>query len=389
MTTETSTPQRTPGILIVDDAPHNLELLANWVRQWGYEPRPVPSGKLALAAALAYPPDLILLDIQMPEMDGFEVCALLKSNELLREIPVIFLTALTETADKLRGFSMGAVDYVTKPFQAEEVVARIRAHLNIRSLQLQLRNQNENLERLVSERTRELARAYERLTELSRLKNDFLRMISHELRTPVNGVLGSSELIIGLCPPSDDYQRYSGYFRSSTARLLQLLEDVTMIADLENGTMGCRETISLLVLLSKVRSSLPQIRISLKTAGSLGSVFLRGDPALLQRAMETMIHLATCFSQDRHQVDLTLSTEASFLQASLALDSLLLSEKETAGFLELESPARAFSAAETLGLAPVVAQKIIATFGGELRLTKGEGRTGSLDAAFLRAEPED
>ncbi len=126
-----------PNILIVDDTPANLELLTDMLRGRGYIPRPVPSGKLALAAALADPPDLILLDVMMPEMDGFELCERLKVDGKLKDIPVIFITALTGTEDKLRAFSLGAVDYVTKPFQADEVHARVRTHLRLRKLQLE------------------------------------------------------------------------------------------------------------------------------------------------------------------------------------------------------------------------------------------------------------
>ena len=181
-----------PGILIVDDAVANLELLSVMLQERGYEPRPVPSGKLALLAAQADPPDLILLDVNMPEMDGFEVCARLKAEPALKDIPVIFLSAFAETLDKVRAFSLGAVDYVTKPFQVDEVEARVRTHLAIRSLQRQLSERNEDLERLVAERTQELAQAYEQLLGLDRLKADLLQMISHEIRTPVNGVLGVS-----------------------------------------------------------------------------------------------------------------------------------------------------------------------------------------------------
>ncbi|MEI6167808.1 MAG: response regulator [bacterium] len=127
-----------PNVLVVDDAPANLELLAGILRERGIEPRPVLSGQQALMAALADPPDLILLDINMPEMNGFEVYERLKKEDALKDIPVIFITATDETADKVKAFSMGAVDYVTKPFRAEEVCARCETHLRLRNLQVKL-----------------------------------------------------------------------------------------------------------------------------------------------------------------------------------------------------------------------------------------------------------
>src|SRR5690349_22648271 len=104
------------NVLIVDDTPANLQLLAGLLRERGYKPRPVFTGAQALQAAATDPPDLVLLDINMPEMDGYEVCAQLKRDERLKDIPVIFISALTETLDKVKAFHAGGVDYVTKPF---------------------------------------------------------------------------------------------------------------------------------------------------------------------------------------------------------------------------------------------------------------------------------
>ena len=112
-----------PDILVVDDTPANLRLLSEMLKSHGYRPRVVPSGKLALKAARAIPPDLILLDIRMPEMDGYEVCERLKAEASMRETPIIFLSALSETVNKVRAFAVGGVDYITKPFQVEEVLA--------------------------------------------------------------------------------------------------------------------------------------------------------------------------------------------------------------------------------------------------------------------------
>ncbi len=148
-----------PNVLIVDDASANLELLAGILRERGIEPRPVLSGQLALMAAQADPPDLILLDITMPVMNGFEVYERLKADAALKNIPVIFITALMETADKLKAFSMGAVDYVTKPFQAEEVCARVDTHLRLRKLQMDLNHYNTHLEELVQEKIKEISRS--------------------------------------------------------------------------------------------------------------------------------------------------------------------------------------------------------------------------------------
>src|SRR5688572_27061749 len=134
------------SILVVDDTPANLQVLAGMLKDRGYKVRPVPGGKLALAAARRDPPDLILLDINMPEMNGYEVCERLKADERLKGVPVIFISALTEPLDKVKAFAMGGVDYLTKPFQMEELHARVETHLKLRRLQVEQEEYSRQLE---------------------------------------------------------------------------------------------------------------------------------------------------------------------------------------------------------------------------------------------------
>lgn len=140
-----SAPQK--SILVVDDTPINLTLLTRMLRTQGYEVRVAPTGALALRSVQTSPPDLILLDIMMPEMDGYHFCRLLKQQTETREIPIIFLSALDDASDKVKAFEMGGIDYITKPFQLTEVLARIENHLRLRSLQLQLSEQNNKLQK--------------------------------------------------------------------------------------------------------------------------------------------------------------------------------------------------------------------------------------------------
>src|SRR5512139_549405 len=121
-------------ILIVDDNIRNLDLLASLLRTRGYRVRPASSGPRALRAALSAPPDLVMLDVSMPEMDGYEVCRRLKAEPATREVPVVFISALDETMDKVKAFGVGAADYVTKPFQIEEVHSRIESQLRMSRL---------------------------------------------------------------------------------------------------------------------------------------------------------------------------------------------------------------------------------------------------------------
>ncbi len=157
------TDQASYEILVVDDTSANLKLLCALLADHGYRVRAASSGAMALRSAMASPPDLILLDVCMPEMDGFEVCRQLKRDQRLRPIPVIFVSALSEASDKVEGFAVGAVDFVTKPIEPDEVLARVRTHLELRALQMRQAQVQVELEQRVAERTADLAQAHRAL----------------------------------------------------------------------------------------------------------------------------------------------------------------------------------------------------------------------------------
>lgn len=140
-------------ILIVDDEPDNLALLATWLREEGHRVFAAESGERALANLTTSAPEIVLLDVMMPGMDGLETCRRLKAHADFGHVPVLFLSAISETETKVKGFASGAVDYVTKPLQRAEVAARVRTHLQIRALQLALENRNEELDRAVQQLT--------------------------------------------------------------------------------------------------------------------------------------------------------------------------------------------------------------------------------------------
>lgn len=181
-----SPPETIKGnILIVDDTPHNLRLLSSILKAQGYKVRPAINGTMALKAVQLARPDLILLDITMPDMDGYHVCQRLKEDEATAHIPVIFISALNEALDKVKAFSVGGVDYITKPFQVEEVLVRVENHITFNRLQQQLQQANyalqqanRDLEQRVAERTTELVElnaAYE-----SFVPHEFLNLLGKE-----------------------------------------------------------------------------------------------------------------------------------------------------------------------------------------------------------------
>jgi signal transduction histidine kinase len=185
MLVDTGSRQGVPSILVVDDVPDNLRRLAQMLGKYGYKVRPAQDGEMALKAAATAPPDLILLDIRMPGMDGYEVCRRLKEDPELREIPVIFVSALDDTADIVNGFAVGGVDYVTKPFQQEEVLARVRTHIDLRQSQRSLEQRTEELSHTVERLQAEVAeriRAEAAITHEQGVLRRLLQSSDHERR---------------------------------------------------------------------------------------------------------------------------------------------------------------------------------------------------------------
>jgi signal transduction histidine kinase len=185
---------KSSNILVVDDTLPNLRLLAEILTEKGYKVRPVPNGELALSAARGFPPDLILLDIMMPGIDGYEVCKQLKADERTCDIPVIFISAINEVLDKVKAFAIGGVDYITKPFQVEEVLARVETHLSLRCLQKDLQENNDNLNKTLHQlkATQEQLIQSEKMAALGQL----VAGIAHEINNPL-GVIRSSVNNIG------------------------------------------------------------------------------------------------------------------------------------------------------------------------------------------------
>jgi two-component system sensor histidine kinase/response regulator len=208
-----------PDILIVDDVHANLKILTAILESEGYRVRPVTNGPLALAVAEKEKPSLILLDIMMPAMDGFEVCRLLKANPKLSDVPVIFISALNETKDIVKALTSGGVDYITKPFQAEEVRARVATHLQLYRQKIELKKQSEELHKLNNE------------------KDKFFSIIAHDLRAPFNGFLGLTQILANELPSltMKELNMIAVSMQKSATNYYSLLENLLEWAKIQRG----------------------------------------------------------------------------------------------------------------------------------------------------------
>ncbi len=222
-------PTHLGDVLLVDDTPENIGFLSSLLKARGYRTRAVTSGAMALQAAVAEVPDLVLLDVTMPGMDGYEVCRRMKADPALHQVPVIFLSALSDTLDKVKAFSVGGVDYVTKPFKAEEISARVETHLGLRRLQRQ--QQATNLE---------LVRSYDALEKLEQVRQSLVQMIVHDLKNPLATIQICTELVRQGAPLDDD-QRIAVEDIAGMAQVMgRMVMDVLDVARTDEAALAPR-----------------------------------------------------------------------------------------------------------------------------------------------------
>jgi two-component system, sensor histidine kinase and response regulator len=356
--------------MIVDDNPANLKLLEDMLLGQGHEVRSFPLGRMALAAALKNPPDLILLDINMPEMNGYEVCERLKSNPELSDIPVIFLSALNETEDKVQAFRSGAVDYISKPFQFEEVQARVETHLNLHHLRQALKLQNERLEEAVAARTRELAEANNRLTLLDHSKNEFLSLISHEFRTPLNGLLGVGDLILEEMPDTAENNEFRSMFERSRRRILSILDDALLLTQIDvSGERFRSAPVSLSVVLSRAIASAAEFADSrgVTLAPATGEPDLVvGDQDMLIRAFGALFETAVKFSDKGAAVRLSSEFLPDSRRVIIESHGRIIPVPALERFFDIFSIADPITPGGDLGLGPPMAFRILSLFGASV-----------------------
>jgi signal transduction histidine kinase len=299
------TGQHLGEVLIVEDTPASLKLLSDLLTQTGYAVRQAPDGELALWSAQARPPDLILLDVRMPGIDGLEVCRRLKANAALRDIPVIFLSAQSDTDDQLRGFQAGAVDFIGKPYHAQEVLARTAAHMALAHSQRALAAANAELTHTLAALTaaREDLRRAEQLAALGAM----VAGISHELNTPIgNCVLAASALDerardfalaaeAGLRRSDvnsfiDDAVQASALLMRNLASATQLIDSFKQVATDQAGSV--RRRFDLAELLDQAgRSLAPRLRsanVELQIVAAPG-IEMASFPSALGQVLEQLV----------------------------------------------------------------------------------------------------
>ncbi len=294
------------SILIVDDTQANLQFLHSTLEQ-DYEVYTAISGKVALKVAQKILPSLILLDIMMPDMNGYEVCVHLKADEQTRNIPIIFLSALSETIDKVKAFSVGGVDYVTNPFQVKEVLVRVSTHLALQETQKQLVAKNVQLQESEEKlkNAKEQPEKSQHIAEMAnQAKSTFLSSMSHELRTPLNGILGFAQILQRDPSLTSKQQHGLNVIEQSGNHLLALINDVLDLAKVESGKIELYEIdFNLPSLLNgvseiiKIKTKAKGINFYLESANDLPD-WVHGDERRLRQILLNLLGNAIKFTDE-------------------------------------------------------------------------------------------
>jgi light-regulated signal transduction histidine kinase (bacteriophytochrome) len=329
---------QSPVILIVDDNTANVKVMMDYLTEYGFQIMVARTGETGMALARRDRPDLILLDLMLPGADGFEICRRLKADELTRKIPVIFMTILTSMEDKLKGFQAGGVDYITKPFQAEEVLARVRIHLQLREL-------TEHLEQKVAERTealhganaqlkRELAerkkaeealrrlnleldrRVLDRTAQLEASNKEleaFTYSVSHDLRAPLRHIQGFLELLEKRPETAQDEQsrHYIDIIFKSAKKMNQLIDDLLSFSRMGRQEMAFQQ-VDLRALVRDVIRDLEPDTAGRAIEWCIGDLpAVKGDKSMLRIVLANLAANAVKFTRTRQQARIEIGSLSS------------------------------------------------------------------------------
>ncbi len=324
MYNQSTIPSHLTSILIVDDNPENLQVLGKFLQEYNYLMEFAINGEAALTWLSKKKFDLILLDINMPGINGFDVCKEIRSNPALRNLPVIFLSAESERESILKGFEIGAQDYITKPFDSRELLVRVKTHLSLKESIEKLENLNKSLDEIVIDRIDQLISANEKLEtlnrkliDLDRIKSDFLKLISHELRTPLNGINGIVELL-KLSVDSHELLELIENLDSSGKRLERFSLDALLITELKADQFEVyTENIHLLTITDEILSEGKEIinskKIRVTRSQLSNNSSIKGNSILIKKCIANIFDNALRYSPDEGLILINIYEEGKTL----------------------------------------------------------------------------
>ncbi|MFM9268495.1 response regulator [Tychonema sp. BBK16] len=370
------TEQSLADILIVDDIPANIQLLSQVLIEHGYKVRKLISGERALKAVELQVPDLILLDIKMPGMDGYEVCRQLKASEATCAIPVIFISALDDVFDKVKGFEAGGADYIIKPFEPVEVLARVSAQLKMQRLQQQLRCANVQLATQNVQLSQEIQERQQAEANLRML----LHAVSHDLRSPLSGMslLLRSRLNDAASNIAID-RRTVEVMVQSCSRQLQLIESLTATQqfDIKSDSLAIKP-LSLPALVQNILIErlpiLNQHRVKVKQLFPADLPLVNADAQQLWRVFGNLIDNAVKYNQSGFILTVEAKKEGDMVRCTVADNGAGISPQQCARLFEPYTRGVGVSLRQGLGLGLYICRQIVEAHGGEIGVDSELGK---------------
>lgn len=371
-------------ILIVDDSPDIRAIVAGLVQGLGLATLEAGDGAAGLVLARSARPDLILLDIKMPVLDGRATLAALKQDQELREIPVIVLSGLGDTAVAVECIQAGADDYVDKPFQATLLLARVSSSLEKGRLRIQaqaylehLHSHSLELEERVLARTRDLAAAHERLGLLDQAKDEFLRLIAHEVRTPATGVLAAAEALADPEQRDGMTAEWVDLLRVSVDRLLRIVEDSLLLTTINasgEGFVLAPHALAEIAEQATVRAGRVALGRQVRIEGLRGDYGLvLCEKTLLQDALASLLECAVKFSTPDQAVRMSCRRTGDVLELRMQAHGHTIPAHVVPKFFEVFSMTEAITPGNDLGLGPPVAARVLQLLGGSVSVDATEG----------------
>jgi two-component system, sensor histidine kinase and response regulator len=374
------TKQFLADILIVDDIPANIQLLSQLLIENGYKVRKLISGERALKAVELQAPDLILLDIKMPGMDGYEVCRQLKASEATCDIPIIFISALDDVFDKVKGFEAGGADYIIKPFEPVEVLGRVSAQLKMQGLQQQLRCANVQLAAQNVQLSQEIQERQQAEANLRML----LHAVSHDLRSPLSGM----SLLLRSCLKDAASniaidRRTVEVMVQSCSRQLQLIESVTATQqfDVKSASLAMKP-LSLPALVKNILIErlpiLNQNRVKVKQLFVADLPLVHADAQQLWRVFGNLIDNAVKYNQSGFILTVEAKKEGEMVRCTVADNGAGISPQQCARLFEPYTRGVGVSLRQGLGLGLYICRQIVEAHGGEIGVDSELGKGARL-----------
>ena len=394
-------------VLVVDDNPVNLKLLNHTLSSAGYKVKMEVNGLNVIPQVKNSMPDLILLDIMLPNISGFEICEQLQADTLTQSIPIIFMTALSDTVDKVKGLSLGAVDYITKPFQKEELLARVRTHLHLKRLieSLETQNQelrqltqrNEDLENRVAERTAELKQALEKEKELNQLKSRFITMASHEFRTPLAIISSSSGILQKFSDRLNEArkQEHLQTIQHTIKHIIQILDDVLMINRAEADKIELNlETADIIDFCHHLQAEIAasnnqhtiNFSVDLNAEITANSLLIQFDKKLLRQIITNLLTNAIKYSPNHNPVNFSLTKTDNKLIFKISDHGIGIPETDQVKLFESFHRASNVGNIAGTGLGLSIVKKCVDLHQGKISVESqiGKGTTVTVSIPYLQ-----